>query len=444
MNKLLTPNRVLVLGFIVFTFIGAILLWLPIAHEPGHPVSFLDALFTAVSAFSVTGLVVVDTATTYSLFGELVILGLIQVGGIGFVTAATFFFILIGKRISMKERLMISEAYNQSSMQGVVRLLLIVISTSLVIEGIGFVLLLVRFIPDWGIATGMYYALFHSISAFNSAGFDLFGIIEPYHSLIKYRYDLWTSAIITIIMVLGALGFIVIYELLQYQPSKKLSLHTKLVLTMTGSLLLIGAVVILLVEWANPATLESLTLKEKVSSAIFHSAARTSGFSTLNVADMYPATLFFIIILMFIGASPGSTGGGIKVTTAIIILLAVWAMVRGKKEVVSFRRTIPNDQVYRALTITVVSVLFVILCTMLLAITERADILTVMFEVASAFGTVGSSMGITPYLTPLGKVIVMICMFVGRLGPLTLGFAIANRKMGKSAIKYPEEKPIIG
>lgn len=443
MKQLWTPNRVLVVSFLGLTFVGALLLWLPFSHEANQQVSFLDALFTSVSAFSVTGLVVVDTATTYNLFGELLILGMIQVGGIGFVTSATFFFILLGKRISMRERLILGEALNYSSLQGLIRLLLMVVYTTFVIEGIGFLLLAIRFVPDWGWIKGLYYALFHSVSAFNSAGFELMGVVEPFDSLAHYQHDWLVNIIIGVLMILGALGFIVIVEVLHYSKTKKLSLHTKLVLTMTSILLVFGTIVIYMIESVNPSTLQPLYWMDQWITAFFHSAARTGGFSTLDLSEMYPATLFFIIILMFIGASPGSTGGGIKVTTAIIILLAVWAMIRGRSNVVAFRRTIPNDSVYKALTITVLSVMFVIVNVILLTITEHADILSVMFEVVSAFGTVGSSMGITPYLTPYGKILIIICMFVGRLGPLTLGFAIVQ-KMGRETIRYPQEKLMIG
>lgn len=443
MKKFWTPNRMLVWGFLLFTILGAFILWLPISHEEHQHVTFLDALFTATSAFSVTGLVVVDTATTYSLFGELVILALIQVGGVGFVTTATFFLILLGKRISMKERLVLGEALNYTSFQGLIRTLLMVVYLTLIIEGIGFVLLACCFVSDFGWLQGLYYALFHSISAFNSAGFDLLGVIQPFSSLSKYQHDVTVNLIIGGLMVLGALGFIVIVEVLKVARSKKLSLHTKLVLTMTSILLIVGTVMILIIEWSNPLTLKDLPWFQKLLTSFFHSAARTGGFSTLGIDQMYPATLFFIIILMFIGASPGSTGGGIKVTTAIIIFLSVWAMIRGKANVVAFRRTIPNDNVRKALTIAVMSVLFVVVNVILLAITEHADLLTVMFEVVSAFGTVGTSMGITPDLTPMGKILIIICMFVGRLGPLTLGFAIVQ-KMGRESIKYPEEKLFIG
>ncbi len=443
MKTLWTPNRILVMGFALFTLIGAILLWIPLAHESNQQVTFLDALFTATSAFSVTGLVVVDTATTYNLFGELVILGLIQVGGIGFVTSAVFFSILIGKRIGIKERLILGEQLNQSSLQGLIRLLMMVIYTTLIIEALGFILLSFRFVPDWGWLKGMYYALFHSVSAFNSAGFELFGMIDPFSSLSIYRDDVIVNMTVGWLMILGALGFVVIIEVFNYSKTRKLSLHTKLVLTMTSILLLLGTIIICMMEWSNPATLDSLHWLDKGMASFFHSTARTGGFSTLDVSEMYPTTLFFIIILMFIGASPGSTGGGIKVTTAIVILLSVWTMIRGRTNVVAFRRTIPNDNVYKALTITVLSMLFVIINVIFLTMTERADFLTVMFEVVSAFGTVGSSMGITPELSPYGKILIIICMFVGRLGPLTLGFAMVQ-KMGRESIKYPEEKLMIG
>jgi trk system potassium uptake protein len=445
--KRLTPSQVLVIGFALTILTGAVLLSLPISTESGKPLPFIDALFTSTSAVCVTGLVVVDTATTYNTFGEVVIMLLIQIGGLGFMTFGTFFAILVGKKIGFRERLILREAFNQINISGVVRLVLMVLAITLVIESLGFIVLAIRFIPEWGWEKGLYYALFHSVSAFNNAGFDLFGDYEKFSSLTRYVGDPIVNLTISSLFILGGIGFIVILELVQYRVTKRLSLHTKLVLTMTAFLIFVGTIIILATEWTNPATLGELSFGDKLLSSYFQSVTpRTAGFNTLNIADMYPATLFFIILLMFVGASPGSTGGGIKTTTLTTILLAVWSMIRGRDNVVTYRRRIPYDQVYKALTVTVAALTLVIMVTMLLTITEHADILTALFETVSAFGTVGLTMGLTPELTVAGKILIILTMFAGRLGPLTIAVAIARslRDQQEPPIRYPEEKPLIG
>ncbi|RAL25573.1 TrkH family potassium uptake protein [Thermoflavimicrobium daqui] len=440
----LTPPQVLVIGFALVIFIGATILTLPISAEPGKHVSFLDALFTATSAVCVTGLVVVDTATTYSHFGEMIILTLIQVGGLGFMTFATLIAMMLGKKIGVAERRILTEAFNQLKMEGIVRLVKAVVLITVVIEGIGFLILASRFVPEWGWSTGLYYALFHAVSAFNNAGFDLFGDYEKFSNLTRYVSDPTVNLTIGFLIILGGIGFVVIREIIYFRKTKRLSLHTKLVLTMSAILIIMGTLLLLLIEWSNPATMKSLKWEDKILSAWFQSVStRTAGFNSINIGAMYPASLFIMILLMFVGASPSSTGGGIKTTTLASILLAVWNMIRGRSDVVAFKRRIPNYLVYKALTVTVASLTVVMLVTILLTITERADLLTAMFETVSAFGTVGLTMGLTPNLTPFGKVLIALTMFAGRVGTITIALALAKIKK-QVPYKYPEEKPMIG
>lgn len=439
-----TPTQVLVIVFLGVILIGSLLLHLPITHEPGQKVSYIDALFTATSAVCVTGLVVVDTATTFNYIGEIIILLLIQIGGIGFVTFATLFTVLLGRKVGIRERLLLSEEYNQPKLQGMVKLLLTVIYTTLFFEAIGFLLFSLRFVPYWGWKKGLYYSLFHSVSSFSNAGFDLFGDISPFSSFTSYVNDPWVNLISSVLIIAGGLGFIVVWDLINYRHHKHLSLHTKIVLLATTLLLIGGTLVILIIEWTNPDTLAKLPFHGKWLSAYFQSVTtRSGGISTLDIAAMYPATLFFIVILMFIGASPGSTGGGIKVTTWLTIILAAWSMTRDKGDVTIFRRRIPHHQVYKALTILVMAIVLVVVVTMLITIFEHTSLMMALFETTSAFGTVGLSMGLTPHLTWMSKWLIIVTMFAGRLGPLTLGFALARRQT-PPAFKYPEESTLIG
>ncbi|MBD1373170.1 Trk family potassium uptake protein [Hazenella sp. IB182357] len=444
MNQLLrtiTPSQILVLGFLSFIMIGAFLLKLPVSSANGDSISFLDALFTATSALSVTGLNVVNPGETFSLFGEIVILCLIQVGGLGFMAFTTLFAFLIGKKIGFKERLLLLEAFNKVDFRGIVKMIRYILIFTAVIEGIGFVLLSIRFVPQFGIEKGMYFALFHSISAFNNAGFDLFGT-----SLLSYQTDFYVNLVISSLFIIGGIGFVLIIELLEYRYVRRVSLHTKMVLAMTGILVFVGTLLVLAIEWNNPSTLGALPIGDKLLAGYFHAVTpRTAGFDSLGVHHLYPATLFITIMLMFVGASPSSTGGGIKTTTLFTLLLAVWSMIRGRNNIVIFKRRIPYDAVYKALTVTVLSLTLVLVVTMILTITEHkhADLLMILFEAVSAFGTVGLTMGLTPLLTDFGKVLIIFVMIIGRLGPITLAYAIAKSKRQKP-YRYPEEKPLIG
>ncbi|MFC3343621.1 TrkH family potassium uptake protein [Paenibacillus abyssi] len=443
MLKLTTwsPPRVLVTGFALIIMIGSFLLYIPAASTNGVSLSYIDALFTAASAVCVTGLVVVDTGTHFTIFGQIVILTLIQLGGLGFMTMATLFAFMLKKRISLRERLILQEAMNQSSIEGIVRLIKKVFIYSVVIELAGAVLFTIRWAFDMPFKQAVYFGIFHSISLFNNAGFDLFG---EFRSLTLYAEDPIINITAMLLIILGGIGFVVLSDLLDYKKTRRLSLHSKVVLSMTGVLIMVGAFVVFIFEYTNEATLGLYGLDGKVWTSFFQSVTpRTAGANTLDIASLRQATQFFIIILMFIGASPGSTGSGIKTTTFAILLASVFAMIRGKDDVVLFRMRLAKERILKALTITILSLVFVVSITMVLTTTEDQQFLKILFETTSAFGTVGLSMGITPELTVVGKLLICLAMFVGRLGPLTLAYALKTKKE-KTLYRHPEGNLIIG
>ncbi|MBN2982872.1 TrkH family potassium uptake protein [Cohnella algarum] len=436
-----SPPRLLVLGFACIIFIGSQLLRLPAASATGEATPWLDALFTATSATCVTGLVVVDTGTHYSVFGQLVILVLIQVGGLGFMTMATLFAIFLKRRISLKERLILQEALNQTSIEGIVRLVRRVVVYALSIEAAGAVLFTARFMFDVSPGRAAYLGVFHAISFFNNAGFDIMG---DYRSLTMYAGDPLVNIVSMLLIVSGGLGFVVLSDLADFKKTRRLTLHSKVVLSMSGFLILFGAFVIFIFEYSNPDTMGPLTFGEKILAAFLQSVSpRTAGVNSLDIASLRQATQFFIILYMFIGASPGSTGGGIKTTTFAALLGAVWAMIRGKQDVAMFRYRLAQERVYKALTITLISLAIVLIGTMILSTTQDRHFLMILFEATSAFGTVGLSMGLTLELTDAGKIMIVLLMFIGRLGPLTMGYALGPRK-GRELYRHAEGKIMIG
>lgn len=438
----LNPSKILVLGFALVIFVGAFLLTLPIATANGTGLSFLDALFTATSATCVTGLVVVDTGNTFSMFGEIVILALIQIGGLGFMTFATFLFTLLGKKISLKERLLLKEAYNATSTADIVKLVKRILLFTVIAESIGASLLAIRFAFDMPIGEAIYFGIFHSISIFNNAGFDIFG---DFNSFTGYVDDPFVVLTICTLIIIGGLGFVVINELYEYRETHKISLHTKVVLTTTVFLLVGAFILIFLFEYGNDKTLGPLNMGGKILGSIFHSVSpRTAGANTLSMGDLTYATLFLTIFLMFIGGGSGSTAGGIKVTTFAVLMATVLSQLKGKEDVVIFKRRIIEKTILKAFTVAVSGMMVVIMVTFLLSITEHGhDFMMYLFEATSAFGTVGLSMGLTPELTPFGRILIIITMFIGRLGPLTLGFAITKRQT-KEAYKRPKGNMMIG
>ncbi|MBE1444592.1 TrkH family potassium uptake protein [Paenibacillus sp. OAS669] len=441
----LTPPQILVIGFALIILAGAMLLSLPVASATGKPLRFLDALFTATSATCVTGLVVVDTGTFFSKFGQIVIILLIQVGGLGFMTMATLFAFALKKRISLKERLILQEAMNQGSMEGIVRLIRRVIRYSLTIELAAAVIFSIRWSLELGPAKGIYFGFWHAISFFNNAGFDLFGsVYGPFTSLTSYVNDPVVNIVSMGLIILGGLGFVVMSDVMDYRNHRRLSLHSKVVLSATSLLILIGALVIFIFEFTNAKTLGSLTWGGKIWASFFQSVTpRTAGANTVDLGSLRQATQFFMIILMFIGASPGSTGGGIKTTTFTTLIGAMIAMVRGKEDIVLFHYRLGKDRILKAITLTMIALFMVIFVAMILSTTENHPFLMILFEVTSAFGTVGLTMGMTTDLTDVGKILICLMMFAGRLGPLTLAYALGP-KTEKELYRYPEGKITIG
>lgn len=439
-TRSMSTFQILSLGLLSLIMLGTLLLLIPAATAPGQKTDFFVALFTATSAACVTGLVVVDTGTHWSIWGQAIILFLIQVGGLGFMTLFTLFAIILGRTIGFRERLVIQQSLNQFTVSGVVRLVRYVAAFSFTLEGLFAIVLIAKFLPDMPIGQAIWFGVFHAVSAFNNAGFDLFG---GFASMTAFHSDPVITLGITTMVILGGLGFTVLSDIHQQRNFRKLSLHSKLVLTVTGVLLVIGTVVILIMEYNN--ALRELSPIGKVLASYFQAVtSRSSGFTTISMDEFGLATQFFTIILMFIGAGPGSMGGGIKVTTFAVLFLAVLALARNKEDIAVYNRRLPQKQVLKSLVILLLALTWIAVLTMLLSITEKADFMVILFEAVSASAIVGLSLGLTPELSDTGRVLVSISMFAGRIGPLTLAFALAQQTRRKQGIRYPEEPLLIG
>ena len=448
-SRKIRPGQVLVLGFLCVVLFGAVLLCLPVATVDRYSLGFLDALFTSVSAVCVTGLTVVNPGVTFSLFGQIVLMLLIQIGGLGFMTIASLLFMLVGKRISLRERLLIQESYNLDSIQGVVRLVRNALLVTFAAEGAGALILSFRLVPEFGLFRGIYHAIFLAVSAFCNAGFDVLG---QANSLEQYAGDPVVNLVIMLLITTGGLGFSVVLDIVKKRRFSKLMLHSRIVLLMSGILFVSGALLIGILEWNNPDTLGNpeLNVPQKAMAACFQSVTlRTAGFDTIGQGDLTPAANLVSIIYMFIGASPASTGGGIKTTTFFVVLLSVGCMVRGKQDYNIFHRRLNEQLMRRSVTIATLSLGLVLFDTVLIcgieSFTGGTEVLSdILFEVTSAFGTVGLSTGITPALAPLSKILVILTMFCGRLGPLTVSMALAGKAPKPDALHYPEDRLIVG
>lgn len=439
----LTPPKILVLGFILIIGVGTLLLKLPVSVVDGREISWIDALFTATSAACVTGLSVVDTGTRFTLFGQVVILFLIQIGGIGFVTMAVVISVLIGRRVGLYERLLVKETLGQIKVQGMVRLTLYIASVALAAEALGAVLLWLRWQSDLGAIRAAWYAVFHSVAAFANAGFDLFGA-QGQISLSGYRQDVLVNVVIGVLIIMGSLGIPVLDELIRWHKTRRFSVHAMLVLTLSIFLLVGGTLLMFITETESRSPVGQLPWGERLLVTAFQSAsARTGGFSTVALTDMSAAAWFVLMALMFAGAATASMGGGIKTNVLGVLLATLWSVGRGREEVEAFGRTIPRETVLKALAIMFSAATFVMVITILLTITEKLPPLHLLFETVSAFGTVGYSLGITSSLSVPGKVLIVITMFAGRLGMLTMIAALA-RQSSAHLRRYPEEKVLIG
>ncbi|MBO7745742.1 Ktr system potassium transporter B [Paenibacillus sp. MWE-103] len=438
----LSAPRVMIIGFIVLIVIGMLLLALPASSVTGRSIGLIDALFIATSAVCVTGLSVLDVPGTFTTFGELVLLVLIQIGGLGFMVFGVLFAVLIGKKIGLRERLLIQQSVNSYSTQGVIRLALNIFIIALIIETFAACLLTMRWMHDYGFARASYYGAFHAISAFNNAGFALWP-----DNLTRYVGDPTVNLVISALFIFGGLGFTVILDIIKKRRWKDLSLHSKIVIVTNLGLIAAGTLVILAVELFNPATFGGLTWPQRLWAGYFQGVVtRTAGFNTIDIGAMLPPSQFFMIFLMFIGGSSGSTAGGIKTNTFAVLLMTVLAIVRGKADIQAYKRRLAVDLILRSLAVIIISLGVVMVSTFLLTMTEyrsHAEFLTLLFEATSAFGTVGMTMDFTGQLSVAGKAVIIVTMFIGRLGPLTLAFAM-TRGSRKQPYRYPEEKILIG
>lgn len=436
-SKRVSPPAVLAMiyaGFIVF---GAVLLRLPFSHAGA--VTFSDALFTSASAVTVTGLVVVDTGSQFTLIGQIIIAALIQVGGLGLMTFAALLLSMLGLRIGMPQRMMLRDEMGQTSLSDLAALVRVVIFVAFVAEALGTAALMTVFVPEYGWRQGFWQALFHAISAFNNAGFSLFP-----DSLSGYVADPVVNVTITALFILSGLGFVVLADLYRKRGWRQLTLHSKLMLTGTLILIVWAWVLFAAMEWTNPATLGGLeTTGAKIWASWFQAVTpRTAGFNTLDFAAVHDSTALMTISLMLVGGGPSSTAGGIKVTTLIILVLATLAFFRRQERLHIFGRSLGLAEISKVLALTALSLFLVLAGLFVMSLTWRGDFLDLLFEVTSAFGTVGLSRGATAELDTLGRITLIIIMFLGRLGPLTLGFFLATRAM--SRINYPEGRVYLG
>ena len=436
-KKNLSPAQYLVSGYFVIIMLGSLLLMLPMATTDGQGLGAVDAVFTATSATCVTGLIVVNTKEAFTIFGSTVIMFLIQIGGLGIMSMSTLFAFIVGKKISLKERLIIQEDLNQYQISGMVRLVQYLLGFTFAIEGTAAAILFLRLSQDYPFWKAIYLSIFHAVSAFNNAGFDLFG-----NSLESFTGDITINLVIMALIILGGIGFGVMMEAYNRIKFKKTTLQTKIVVVMTLALLAFGFITFFVLEYNN--TLEGLPLLDKTLGAMFLSVTpRTAGFNTVPTGALKQSSLFLIIVLMFIGASPGSTGGGIKTTTFGVILVTMKNMITGKEDMEIYNRRFEKQIVYKAFTITMLAAALVILVTTLLLIIEDFKFIDALFETVSAFGTVGLSTGITGSLSKISRVLITITMFAGRVGPLTLAVAIGE-KQRKGTYHYPTEKVMVG
>lgn len=427
-------------GFAAIITLGSLILMLPPMTQKGE-ISYIDAVFTATSAVCVTGLIVQDTPSYFTDLGKSIILILIQVGGLGIMTVGSIFTLIIRRRISIKDKLYLRSSFGTTPYITAARFFVLIAVTTFAIEFIGFILmtLVLYFRYSYPLKSSLTFGLFHSVSAFNNAGFSLYS-----NSFEGFVSDIPINLIIMALIVLGGIGYPVISEIISFRKMKVISLHSKIVIITTLVLILAGAILFFLLELDNPATLKEKDIPTKIIASFFQSVtSRTAGFNTIPIGKLTQATLLILIILMFIGASPGGTGGGVKTTTLAVVVAAAIHALRGRSQICLRKRRLPETIVYRALTLTFVALFFITFSTIGILILEKCSLSQALFEVVSAFGTVGLSTGITFSLSTPSKIILIFCMFVGRVGITTLSVAIAIRTIADKIV-YPEETTIIG
>ena len=428
-------------GFFFLIALGTLLLLMPFTNNQGGITPFMDALFTATSAVTVTGLVVVDTPTYWSFSGQLVIMILVFTGGLGIMTSATMFLLLIGQRITLANRLLVRESLGTNQLGGLIRLTIRIVLVVVGIQLVGFLILMARLISEYPLSTAIWQSAFHAVSGFNNAGFV---ILPESDSLGAYLGDYALLVPMTVLIILGTVSYTVLLDVFGYRRFNRYTLDTKLVLTLTAGLLLLGTAVILVGEYTNAETLGPMSVVSKVFTAFFHSASgRTAGFTSVSFENMELHSSFFITGLMFIGGASASTAGGIKVNTIAVLLAAVLSSIAGKSHATAFGRELPQTQVFRALTVLLLGLVMVFSVAFFLTISEGLPLIQILFETVSAFSTVGLSTGITGELSTVGRLIIILTMYFGRIGPLTLALVLAQKET-RATFRYAEERVKIG
>lgn len=434
-----TQNKIakqVLLGFAAAILLGSLLIFLIPQMTQSGEISYIDAVFTSTSAICVTGLIVQDTPTYFTDLGKTVILIMIQIGGLGIMTIGSIFSLMLRRKINIKDKFYINTSFGSKQPFSASKFFMVIAATTFIIEFIGFIImtLIFHFRHFYPIKTSMTFSLFHTISAFNNAGFSLYS-----NSIESFISDVPLNLVFMFLIITGGIGFPVISEIITFRRRKHLSLHAKVVLMLTAILIITGALMFFILEFNNTDSIKNEPMSVKILTSFFQSVtARTAGFNTTNIGKLNSATLFFLIILMFIGASPGSTGGGIKTTTFAAVAASGFSSIRGRNEVVMFKRKIPASLIQRALTLTTVAVTLIIISTTGLLIFEKCSLEEALFEVVSAFGTVGLSTGITSALSTASKIILIVTMFIGRIGISTLSIAMAMRSVADK-MTYPQD-----
>jgi len=448
-NLDLTTTQKIMLSFLVVILAGSVLLSLPISSATGEAIPYMDALFTATTSTCVTGLVTVPTVSTWSLFGQVVILALIQIGGLGVITIVTGFAVGLQRRMGIGDSMLIQDAFNLNTLSGLREFVKKVIKGTFVVEAVGAILYMPVFVPVYG-AKGIWISVFNSVSAFCNAGIDIFAE----DSLCAYVHSPLVNVVTSLLIILGGIGYIVWWDLLRvFKDGKKLkwkcwqrlTLHSKIALSATGILIVVGAVLIFIFEYNNPLTMGDFTIAQKVQASLFQSiTTRTAGFATIPQQNLTNASSMVSLLFMFIGGSPVGTAGGVKTVTIAILLMSAFATIRNHNEVVLFNRTISKQAVSKAVAVTSMSFIIMFVSTVLLSAVTEASALDILFETVSATATVGLSRNLTGVLNDWGKVIIIVTMYLGRVGPISLATAFNSRKEIPNIIKNPIEKISVG
>lgn len=445
----LSTSHVIMLGFIAVILLGSLLLWLPISSASGSSVSYIDALFTATTATCVTGLVTLPTVSSWSVFGQAVILVLIQVGGLGIVTVVSGFMLALHKNLGLGDRLLIQDAFNLNSLSGLRNFVKKVICGTFVVEGIGALCYMTVFVRDFGLK-GIWISVFNSVSAFCNAGIDIIGE----GSLTGYATNPAVNLVTSLLIIIGGIGYIVWWDIVRIgerlkksglKALKFLTLHSKIALSATGVLILVGALLFLAFEWSNPSTIGEMSVFDKLQVAFFQSVTtRTAGFATVDQSALTTPSAFVSIILMFIGGSPVGTAGGVKTVTVVILIAFAISNIKGKRDTVLFSRNVKSTALGKAAAVISTSVATAFLSTLLLSAVTKADMLDILYETVSATATVGLSRNLTPLLNNWGKIIIIITMYLGRVGPISLAVALNFKKKSENIIKNPTEDISVG